>query len=298
LITCAALVLSLVAAGAVLNPAKLTENLVQGVVAGMTGEKPARAEARHFAPVWPSPKPAAPTKARSTYFPTPGYEESSTRLLPRVSVKVSSDSYKFLPGGTGGQAFIAYDPCRPVHYVVRAANAPAGGLELIKAGFAGLSRATGLKFVYDGPTKEAPSTTRKPFQPGMYGDRWAPVLVAWTTVKEYPEMAPRQTAEGTQWKLGEAGSGSMTAADGSQVYVTGQLALNAQALAETAAYEGQPAVYSETIAHELAHLVGEDHVNDPEQLMYPVRNGHVTGYAAGDLSGLTRLGRGPCAPEL
>jgi predicted Zn-dependent protease len=50
--------------------------------------------------------------------------------------------------------------------------------------------------------------------------------------------------------------------------------------------------------HELGHLVGLDHVDDPGQLMYPVTALAVTDYAAGDLRGLHRLSTGPCAPDL
>jgi hypothetical protein len=52
------------------------------------------------------------------------------------------------------------------------------------------------------------------------------------------------------------------------------------------------------IQHELAHLVGLDHVNDPEQLMFAQTQPGVTDFAAGDLTGLSVLGTGPCAPEI
>jgi hypothetical protein len=45
--------------------------------------------------------------------------------------------------------------------------------------------------------------------------------------------------------------------------------------------------------HELAHLVGLTHVADSGQLMYADNNGQ-TGFGAGDLEGLRRLGGGPC----
>ncbi len=50
--------------------------------------------------------------------------------------------------------------------------------------------------------------------------------------------------------------------------------------------------------HELAHLVGLDHVDDDSQLLHPETVRGVTDYAAGDLTGLSRLGQGPCVPEL
>ena len=52
------------------------------------------------------------------------------------------------------------------------------------------------------------------------------------------------------------------------------------------------------IEHELGHVVGLDHVNDATQLMNPSETPTVTGYAAGDLSGLAILGEGQCTPGL
>ncbi|MGO4652268.1 peptidase M10A and M12B matrixin and adamalysin [Arthrobacter sp. 2RAF22] len=282
---------SLAAVGAVINPPGMATMAVQGFAAGLAGSRPAAKD-----PASSSKATAAPM-AKNPYYPTPGHEARRRPLGFPAPLPGKSDSYAFLPGGTAGQKFVAYDPCRPIHYVVRAANAPAGGLELVQAGFAELSRVTGLKFVYDGATQEAPSEKRKPYQPDVYGDRWAPVLVTWTSTEEYPIMASKETPEGKQLMVGLGGSSPVGIRDGRRVYVSGQISLNAPALADAAAYEGRT-IYGSVIAHELAHLVGEDHVQDPEELMNPVTDGHLTGYAAGDLTGLAQLGQGPCAPEL
>ena len=66
---------------------------------------------------------------------------------------------------------MTYDPCRPIRYVVRPDNAPTNGLQLIQQAVAQVSDATGLEFVYEGPTTEGPGE-RRPYQPGRYGERW------------------------------------------------------------------------------------------------------------------------------
>ena len=44
-----------------------------------------------------------------------------------------------------------------------------------------------LRFVHDGGSAEPSTLDRRVFQPETYGDRWAPVLVAWETEEQNPE---------------------------------------------------------------------------------------------------------------
>jgi Matrixin len=52
------------------------------------------------------------------------------------------------------------------------------------------------------------------------------------------------------------------------------------------------------VLHELGHLVGLGHVEDPTQVMYPSSSYEVTSLAPGDINGLAKLGRGDCFPTL
>ena len=49
------------------------------------------------------------------------------------------------------------------------------------------------------------------------------------------------------------------------------------------------------VLHELGHIVGLAHVDDPHELMYGDNIG-MTDFGPGDLTGLARLGQGACAP--
>ncbi|WP_233517627.1 matrixin family metalloprotease [Geodermatophilus marinus] len=184
---------------------------------------------------------------------------------------------------------MAYDPCRPIHYAIRPEHAPAGGDALVHEGFARLSDATGLQFVFDGPTDEWPSGDRAPFQPDRYGDRWAPVLVSWGTESEVPEFVTGI--------VGQAGSTAMSPPGSPAVFVTGAVDLDAAAFSGMLADEAGAAWARAVVLHELGHLVGLDHVADPGQLLYPTSS-TVLDYAPGDLTGLAALGRGECVPEL
>ncbi|MCW2749121.1 MAG: hypothetical protein JWR83_231 [Aeromicrobium sp.] len=55
-----------------------------------------------------------------------------------------------------------------------------------------------------------------------------------------------------------------------------------------------PGEFGTVLAHELGHVIGLDHVNDPTEIMNPsLQPNKDAEYASGDLAGLQRLG-GPC----
>ncbi|QDG91017.1 matrixin family metalloprotease [Pseudarthrobacter sp. NIBRBAC000502770] len=222
-------------------------------------------------------------------MPPPGYEAASAPLgTPPASTGSTAFVLQESPRAT--QPVIAYDPCRPVHYVVRPDNALPGGDVLIREAVAAVSQASGLQFVDDGPTTEAPSDDRSAFQPDRYGKRWVPLLIAWSTPVETPGLAGNVAGLG--------GSAYVEVAGHPLVLEAGQVRLDAPDLAGIIA--GRPDGAAEVraiIMHELGHVLGLDHVNDPTQLMYAENMG-VRDFAAGDRAGLALLGSGPCVPQL
>lgn len=232
--------------------------------------------------------PAALPHLPGADVPPPGFEAASSPLgVPAAST--GSTAYVLQESPDPDQQFVAYDPCRPIHYVVRPDLAPPGTDQLIQQSVAAVSAATGLQFVYDGPTTEAPSTDRAAYQPDRYGKKWAPILIAWSTPEEAPDLAGRVAGTG--------GSSSLQVTGEPYVYVTGQVQLDAPALTETLAFPDGPALVRAVIMHELAHVVGLDHVNDPTQLMYAENSGRLD-FGEGDRAGLALLGRGKCVPRI
>jgi hypothetical protein len=184
---------------------------------------------------------------------------------------------------------VAYDPCRPIHYVVRPDGAPIGSEGLIEEAVAEVAAATGLTFVADGTTAEPPSTERDLYQPEVYGKRWVPVLLTWSGPEETPGLAGDV--------LGLGGSGYAHTPGHLFVYVGGQVWMDAADAAGTLALPGGRDHLRATIMHELAHVVGLDHVDDPTQLM-SAGNGGALSFGSGDRAGLALLGRGPCVEAL
>lgn len=245
----------------------------------------------------PAANPGEPTAGRDggqpgatarTDTPTPGFEEQDEPLGRPQKPPAASTSYKFLATNADGTP-VGYSPCRPLHYVVNAALAPAGAEQLVEGAIQTVSRATGIKFINDGATTEAPSQSRAPFQEAAYGDRWAPLLIAWTT----PEQAPQLKGP----VIGTGGSTHFSFGDGPKSFVTGSLELDAPQIAEDLVRSDGAAYATAVILHELGHVMGLEHVDDPVQLMYP-EIGAPDGLAAGDLNGLHELGNAQCRKDL
>ncbi|MDM7854841.1 matrixin family metalloprotease [Cellulomonas alba] len=220
--------------------------------------------------------------------PTPGREEADTPLGTPAAVSSRSSSFAFMHRQPDGVTPVTWDPCRPIHYVTRPAGTPAGGDALVAHAIAAVTRATGLRFVDDGATTESVTADRAVFQPDRYGDRWAPVLIAWETPDEQPRLAGSVA--------GLSGPAGVTLPGADAAYVSGTVELDGQQIATAERVE--PAAARLIVMHELGHLVGLDHVDDPTQAMNPIATHGLQGFAAGDLTGLARLGRGDCRPDL
>lgn len=235
-----------------------------------------------------SGKPAVPAGGDRTDTPPPGLEEQDHPLGTPRKPEAASTSYKFLATNDDGTP-VGYSPCRPLHYVVNATLAPKGAERLVEDSIRTISEATGITFINDGPTSEAPSPTRAPYQKNLYGDRWAPLLIAWTT----PEQAPQLKGP----VIGTGGSTHFSFDDGPKSFVTGSLELDAPQIAEDLDRAEGAAYATAVILHELGHVMGLEHVDDRAQLMYP-EIGAPDGLADGDLNGLYELGHAQCRTDL
>jgi len=239
---------------------------------------------------------AAPTDPRCV---TLGHEDevgNSVHEEPRPE-RLLPYEYSFMR--VSGCTPVRFNPCEPIHFVINPAKAPPGGPGDVQAAMAELARATGMTFVYDGTTDETmPGNTRLSYQPQRYGNRWAPILIAWES----------KGGGGEDQTVGRGGATDFDFRNG--VILTGYVGLNVDAIVNpvkrsplqdgfgTASGSGpigpEGVTWGRVLLHELAHLVGLGHAGNHATLMYPQSAAQTTRPAkfnAGDLPGLRLLGR-------
>jgi hypothetical protein len=192
-----------------------------------------------------------------------------------------ASEFRLLARDLGGGP-IRWNPCEPIHYVVNLGRAPAGSLEDVQESVRRVSAATSISFTYDGTTDEQPTRRRAAYQPGRYGDRWAPVLIAWVdpTASTIPFSSEGHLAAGV--------ASPQVPDDGEEIIVSGWIAINGDDpnAPGFATIDAQGPV----VLHELGHVMGLGHVREIGELMEP-SGGGVTDFGPGDLEGLHRLGR-------
>jgi hypothetical protein len=206
----------------------------------------------------------------------------ATEPLGAPPAVARSGSFGFLFTQQGSDEPVTYNPCQPIHLVVNPRTAIPGHEQLLEEAVAEVSRASGLRFVIDGETDQVP-LERGP-RPQPDGRGWEPVLVAWSDEAEVPEL------EGDVAGIG----GSTSLAKGGRSWlVTGSVVIDGADMAELMdAPNGLDAVRA-VILHEFGHLVGLDHVDDRDELMYPEHISQQT-FGPGDRAGLAELGSGEC----
>lgn len=196
------------------------------------------------------------------------------RLAAAPQVPDGSGSYSFLQTQPGSDEPVAYDPCRPIEVEVNPDGAPDNYDELVDTGLARTASATGLKFVRVGHT----DATDLP--DGIARRR--PVLIAWATPEEFPQL------EGDVAGIG----GSVAVGSSHKLrYVTGKVILRRDVFERFAPSDTE--VAQAIVDHELGHLVGLGHVDDEGELMNESALGRRR-FGPGDLEGLARLGSVDC----
>lgn len=190
-------------------------------------------------------------------------------------------AYSFL-ASSAGQPY-RWNPCAPIHYVIDLDDAPFGALQDVMAAASRVTAATGIRLVYDGSTDEPPSPYRDPYQPGRYGQRWAPVLIAWMHLRPGDQ---RWHPTGPLWA--GLSTPQLPPDKTGDVYVSGWIVINLD-LVQAPGFS-EPQDDGPVLQHEFGHIIGLGHVSEWGELMNP-EGGGMRDWGPGDREGLEKLGR-------
>lgn len=264
--------------------------VVVAVVMATTGDDPGSSSTTSAPPSTSGTGPTFALDGRDFAYPTPAPEADEPLGQPAPLRRGGSFAFERIQPGTDDDP-VTWDPCRTIHVVVADEAMPDRAEGIVEEALAALSEATGLRIEVEGPTDEPAAEERAPVQPDRYGDRWAPVLVAWTDPTTVPALDGDTGGLGGAVAVAPPGGGP-------EVYVTGRLLLDAPQMADALRTDGGRDLVRAVALHELGHVVGLAHVDDAGQLMHPEGQTGVRTYGFGDLAGLTEVGRGPCVPDL
>lgn len=202
-------------------------------------------------------------------------------VVASSTVGRSTDGYEVWDRTADGTP-VRWDPCTDIEIVIDPSQAPPGARDDLEEAAHHLGEVTGLTLVVTGITDERPAGARPAYQPERYGERWAPVLVSW--IDPGANGVPlRDTDRGIAVPIAVGPEDDRT-------YVTGQIALNARRDDLVGGFEDRATSWGATILHELAHVLGLAHVDDPAALMYVHPGEGPVRFGPGDLAGLAAVG--------
>ncbi len=181
---------------------------------------------------------------------------------------------------------VQWDPCSPIELVVDPEGAYPGFRRDLDEATAEIATISGIDVQVVDEVSERPDARRDVFQPDRYGQRWAPVLVAFAEPGENDlPLTDVDRGLASPVAVGPAGD---------RVYVTGQVVFNVERTELRPGSDDRADSWGSTLRHELGHLVGLAHTPHEDELMHTYPGQGPVRWGEGDRRGLEALGEGPC----
>ncbi len=223
------------------------------------------------------------TVALAAYLALAPGTAARVRAVVGLDASAREDSpgtpYAFLQADPVTGDPVAWDPCRSIEYVVNPVGAPSGWPALLDDAVTRMERASGLTLTSLGETTDRDFEDRDPT--GYSPD---PVLLGWADEDEVPDLAGDVAGIG----------GAVSTGDTRGLrFRSGAMVLDSDLFADLQD-DGQQDVAVAIVLHELGHVVGLDHVDDPGELMNAEGVAPRPRFGPGDLAGLSALADAPC----
>jgi Matrixin len=220
-----------------------------------------------------------------TPSPSPAPSRASTPRAPRNARPKVDGAFRFLERVGGGP--VRWNPCQTITYAVNAREASSPVQPDLKVALRRVTRATGIAFRSVGTTRASFFHTylRMRYQ-GVIGR--AELVLIWVDHDDYEAILRRLHDPRPSIAFAKTMAGLRANQD---QYFGGIIVMDGDATARRGF--GFRYAHGAVLLHELGHIMGLDHVKDPDQLMYSGRHPDfsISDFGVGDLEGLRRLGQ-------
>ena len=213
------------------------------------------------------------------------------RQLPLVTTSPGGD-FDFLVDHIRSYP-LRFDPCQPIRWVINPSYEPDGARQILFDAFDEVQELTGLLFVFEGETDESFEKPRdaRNFDGGEH--LWKPVIVRYLDAEQFNEAAGTHLAVDSYEGLALPDYAHTRETPRRPIIITGEIEFNKDTT-DKHTEDGNAEELRWLFLHEIAHLIGLDHVDRPSSLLYEEGSFARDALIVGDLHAFALAGAATC----